>query len=162
MAKLAADGDDFDELVWTTNSSSTEEYNKFDSKLPAPVPTIPRAHHHLTPSSTSSQANEKANEREHVHGEQVVDEQDEQVRAPKRMGGSCGGLVFSKPGSPRVPPHLLTPTPPPPSQAKWVDDRATSPEVIEVEEEEGEEEAGASPGGDTAEAKRRRSNGSDS
>ena len=72
------------------------------------------------------------------------------------------GLVFSKPGSPRVPPHQLTPTPPPPSQAKWVDDRATSPEVIEVEEEDGEEEAGASPGGDTAEAKRRRSNGSDS
>ena len=72
------------------------------------------------------------------------------MRAPKRMGGSCGGLVFSKPGSPRVPPHLLTPTPPPPSQAKWVDDRATSPEVIEVEEEEGEEEAGASPGGDAA------------
>ena len=73
------------------------------------------------------------------------------MRAPKRMGGSCGGLVFSKPGSPRVPPHLLTPTPPPPSQAKWVDDRATYPEVIEVEEEEGEEEAGASPGGDAAE-----------
>ena len=138
---------DFDELVWTTNSSSTEEYNKFDSKLPAPVPTIPRAHHRLTPSSTSSQANEKANEPENVHGEQVVDEQDEQVRAPKQVY-SCGGLVFSKPGSPRVPPHLLTPTPPPPSQAKWVDDRATYPEVIEVEEEEGEEEAGASPGGD--------------
>ena len=55
MAKLAADGDDFDELVWTRNSSSTEEYNKFDSKVPAPVRTIPRAHHHLTPSSTSIQ-----------------------------------------------------------------------------------------------------------
>ena len=119
--------------------------NNFDSKLPAPIRTIPCAHHHLTPSSTSSQANEKANEREHVHGEQVVDEQDEQVRAPKQVY-SCGGLVFSKPGSPRARAHLLTPTPPPPSQAKWVDDRATSPEVIEVEEEEGEEEAGASPG----------------
>ena len=52
MAKLAADGVDFDELA---NSSSTEEYNKFDSKVPAPVRTIPRAHHHLTPSSTSIQ-----------------------------------------------------------------------------------------------------------
>ena len=140
-------------MVWTTNSSSTEEYNKFDSKVPAPseLSRAPTITSRPPPPPSSSQANEKASEPENVHGEQVVDEQDEQVRAPKRMGGSCGGLVFSKPGSPRVPPHLLTPTPPPPSQAKWVDDRATSPEVIEVEEEEGEEEAGASPGGNAAE-----------
>ena len=54
MAKLAADGVDFDELANST-TSSRKEYNKFDSKVPAPVRTIPRAHHHLTPSSTSIQ-----------------------------------------------------------------------------------------------------------
>ena len=53
--------------------------------VPIPPPHAIPPHHHLTPSSTSSQANEKANEPEHVHGEQVVDEQDEQVRAPKRI-----------------------------------------------------------------------------
>ena len=84
MAKLAADGIDFDELA---NSSSTEEYNKFDSKVPAPSEPsrAPTTTSRPPPPPSSSQANEKANEPENVHGEQVVDEQDEQVRAPKRI-----------------------------------------------------------------------------
>ena len=55
-----------------------------------------RAHHHLTsfPTPIAGKKKGKANEPEHVYGEQVVDEQDEQVRAPKQVY-SCGGLVFS-------------------------------------------------------------------
>ena len=91
MAKLAADGVDFDELANSTTSSRSTTSSTARCLPPSEPSRAPTTTSRPPPPPSSSQANEKANEPENVHGEQVVDEQDEQVRAPKRMGGSCGG-----------------------------------------------------------------------